>query len=208
MLEIIVLASGRGSNLIAIQEAIESGSLDGRIKAVISNRKDARALAYASDKGIEALWLDPGRKAERKAYDSRLYREVERIGSDCLVLAGYDLLLDWAYFRQYNKPVLNIHPALLPSFPGMTAQKDALEYGVKISGCTVHFVDAGMDTGPIIAQRTVAVLDSDDEETLAARILEEEHKLYPEVLSLLAQGKLRREGRRVRIEPESTALSE
>ena len=201
MLEMIVLASGRGSNLISIQRAIENGALDGRIKAVISNKKDAAALAFAVEKGIAALWVNPKEEDGRRGYESRLFHEVERIGSDCLVLAGYNLLLDWDYFQNYGKPIVNIHPALLPSFPGMKAQRDALAYGVKYSGCTVHFADGDMDAGPIIAQRVVPVLDSDDEDSLSARILAEEHKVYPEVLALLAQGRIRRNGRIVTITP-------
>ena len=208
MLNIIVLASGRGSNLMAIQAAIEEGQLDGEIKAVISNRRHAAALAYATEKGIPAIWISQEEEGSRKAYEKRLYQEVERIGSDCLVMAGYDLLLDWDYFQQYGKPILNIHPALLPSFPGMTAQKDALAYGVKYSGCTVHFVDAGMDSGPIIAQTPVPVLETDDQESLSQRILAEEHKLYVYVLTMLAQGRIMREGRTVRLAHDTESSTE
>ena len=190
MLEIIVLASGRGSNLMAIQEAIESGYLKGNIRAVISNKKDAPALAFAEGKGIHATWLDPKGEGGRADYEDKLLREVMRVGSDCIALAGYTLMLSAGFIRDYGKPIVNIHPSLLPSFPGMTAQKDALAYGVKYSGCTIHFVDEGMDTGPIIAQRVVPVLDTDDEASLSARILAEEHKLYAEVLILMAQGRI------------------
>ena len=190
MLEIIVLASGRGSNLAAIQEAIESGYLKGNIRAVISDNKGAAALAYAEGKGINAIWIDPAGDGGRRAYEERMLQEVLRIGSDCLVLAGYRLILGEGFIRGYGKPITNIHPALLPSFPGLTAQRDALAYGVKYSGCTVHFVDEGMDTGPIIAQRPAPVYEYDDEESLSARILAEEHKLYPEVLALMAQGRI------------------
>jgi phosphoribosylglycinamide formyltransferase-1 len=199
MLNMIVLASGRGSNLAAIQGAIESGELAGRIRGVISNKQEAAALAFAAAKGIPAIWLDPKGEDGRQGYESRLLREVERLGSDCLVLAGYMLILSGGFIRGYGKPILNIHPALLPAFPGTTAQRDALAYGVKYSGCTVHFVDEGMDTGPIIAQRPVPVLDSDDEAALSARILAEEHKLYVNVLSWLAQGKIQRQGRKVSV---------
>ncbi|MDR0468717.1 MAG: phosphoribosylglycinamide formyltransferase [Peptococcaceae bacterium] len=190
MLEIIVMASGRGSNLIAIQEAVESGMLKGNIRAVISNKKEAPALIYAESKGIRALWFDPDGRGGRLEYERKILAEVNRVGSDCIVLAGYTLMLGIDFIRDYGKPIFNIHPALLPSFPGLTAQKDAVEYGVKCSGCTVHFVDEGMDTGPIIAQRAVPVLEYDDEESLSARILEEEHKLYPEVLTMMAQGRI------------------
>ena len=199
MLDIVVLASGRGSNLAAIHDAIENGEIDGRIRAVISNNKDAAALTYASGKDIEAVWVNPDEGDGRKGYEGRLLSEIQRIGSDCLVLAGYMYLVSGAFINAYGKPILNIHPALLPSFPGVSAQQDALTYGVKYSGCTVHFVDEGMDTGPIIAQTPVPVLEGDDEETLSARILIEEHKLYPRVLALLAQGKINRDGRIVRI---------
>lgn len=199
MLNIIVLASGRGSNLAAIQEAIEKGELAGQIKAVISNKKEAGALAFAAAKGIPALWVNSKEADGRQGYERRLLQAVEEIGSDCLVLAGYMLMLGSEFIQGYGKPILNIHPALLPAFPGGTAQKDALAYGVKYSGCTVHFVDEGMDTGPIIAQMPVPVLDGDDEEALAARILVEEHKLYAKVLSWLAQGKISRQGRKVSV---------
>ena len=199
MLEMIVLASGRGTNLMAIQEAIEKGLLDGRIQAVISNREAAPALAFATMKGIPSLWVNAKEEDGRQGYEQRLLREIGKAGSDCLVLAGYMLMLSGAFIRDYGKPILNIHPALLPSFPGASAQKDALAYGVKYSGCTVHFVDEGMDTGPIIAQSPVPVLDADNEETLSARILTEEHKLFPAVLALLSQGRIRRNGRIVTI---------
>ncbi len=199
MLNIIVLASGRGSNLVAIQEAIEKGELAGQIRAVISNKKEAVALVFAAAKGIPALWVNPKEADGRQGYERRLLKAVEEIGSDCLVLAGYMLMLGSEFIQGYGKPILNIHPALLPAFPGGTAQKDALAYGVKYSGCTVHFVDEGMDTGPIIAQTPVPVLDDDDEEALAARILAEEHKLYAKVLSWLAQGKISRQGRKVTV---------
>jgi phosphoribosylglycinamide formyltransferase-1 len=182
---------------MAISAAIERGALPGRVKAVISNRKDAPALGFASEKGIEAIWIDPKMEDGRQGYERRLLQEVERVGSDCLVLAGYMLMLRGEFIRGYGKPILNIHPSLLPAFPGLTAQRDALAYGVKYSGCTVHFVDEGMDTGPVIAQAPVPVYDSDDADALTARILEQEHKLYPSALALLAQGKLNRIGRKV-----------
>ncbi|MCL1805151.1 MAG: phosphoribosylglycinamide formyltransferase [Clostridiales bacterium] len=190
MLEIIIFASGRGSNLMAIQEEIESGRLKGNIRAVISNKEDAPALSFAQSKGINAIWIDPKAEGGRRGFERKALQEIGRIGSDCIALAGYMLILSGEFIRDYGKPILNIHPALLPSFPGATAQKDAIEYGVKYSGCTVHFVDEGVDTGPIIAQRAVPVLDADDVESLSARILAEEHKLYPEVLTLMAQGRI------------------
>lgn len=196
-MDMIVFASGRGSNLASIQEAVEEGKIEGRIKAVISNNQSAAALAFALDKGIPSIWVNPAAKDGRKGYESRLLQEVRQIGSDCLVLAGFMHMLSSDFIQSYGKPILNIHPALLPSFPGTAAQRDALAYGVKVSGCTVHFVDEGMDTGPVIAQSPVPVLDTDDEEALSARILAEEHRLYPEVLALLAQGKISREGRKV-----------
>ena len=197
MLNIIVMASGRGSNLKAIQEAIENGLLNCSIRAVIGNVQDAPALSYAESKGIRALWFDPGDKGGRQAYERKILDEVARIESDCIALAGYTLMLSAAFIVEYGKPILNIHPSLLPAFPGLTAQKDAVDYGVKFSGCTVHFVDEGMDTGPIIAQRAVPVMDYDDEESLSARILEEEHKLYPEVLSMMASGRIHRIERKI-----------
>jgi phosphoribosylglycinamide formyltransferase-1 len=196
----VVLVSGYGTNLMAIQEAVEAGWLDGRIMAVISNKKDAHALDYAREKGLPAMWLDPKEAGGRTAYEARLLGRIGEAGADCLVLAGYMLLLSGEFIHRFGKPILNIHPSLLPSFPGTTAQKDAVAYGVKYSGCTIHFVDEGMDSGPIIAQAVAPVLETDDEQSLAARILVEEHKLYPRVLALLAQGKIRREGRKVCID--------
>ena len=200
MLELIVFASGRGSNLMAIQDEIENGRLKGNIRAVVSNRRDAPALAYATEKGFNVIYDDPNGEGGRTGYEKRVLREVERIGSDCIALAGYMLMLGGKFIREYGKPIVNIHPSLLPAFPGLNAQKKALDYGVRFSGCTVHYVDEGMDTGPIIAQKPVPVLDTDDEESLAGRILEEEHKLYPEVLTLMAQGRIHRIDRKVYID--------
>ena len=197
MLKLIVLASGRGSNLMAIQRAIEHDGLACRILAVLSNKKDAPALGFAAAKGIPALWVDPKVEGGRQVYEKNLLAAIDGFDSDCLVLAGYMLLLGAGFIRAYGKPILNIHPSLLPLFPGLSPHKEALEQGVRISGCTVHFVDAGIDTGPIVAQAAVPVFSSDDEDTLRDRILQAEHKLYPATLALMAQGRVKLEGRRV-----------
>ena len=199
MLKMVVLVSGYGTNLMAIQEAVEAGWLKGEITGVISNNEEAHGLCYAREKALPAFYLNPREEGGRAGYEKRLLALVEECGADCLVLAGYMLLLGGEFIRAFAKPILNIHPALLPAFPGTTAQKDAIEYGVKYSGCTVHFVDEGMDTGPIIAQAVVPIFETDHEQSLAGRILVEEHKLYPRVLALLAEGKIRLEGRKVYI---------
>ncbi|MDR1193765.1 MAG: phosphoribosylglycinamide formyltransferase [Peptococcaceae bacterium] len=200
MLNIVILVSGRGSNFMSIHSAIKSGRLDGKITGVISSKENAPALAYAKGEGIPAFWLNPQAGDGRLGYEERLLRTITELGSDCLALAGYLLLLSGNFIRRYGKPILNIHPALLPAFPGLTAQRDAVAYGVKYSGCTVHFVDAGMDSGPIIAQAVVPVLETDQEDSLAARILATEHQLYPEVLALMAEGRIHLTGRKVTID--------
>lgn len=198
-LRLAVLASGRGSNFLAIQGAIENGRLDADICLLISDQALAPALERARELGIKALFIDPKAFPGRDAYESELVRHLQGEEIDFLVLAGYMRLVGGVILNAYSHRVLNIHPALLPSFPGLHAQRQAVEYGVKYSGCTVHFVDLGMDTGPIIKQAVVPVEDDDTEDSLAERILAQEHRLYWQVLQLLAEGRVYIEGRKVHI---------
>lgn len=197
-----VLASGRGSNLQAILDAIGRGEVPAEVVVVISDRPDARALERARAAGVPAVFVDPGAHPSREAFDAELARILRAHGAELVVLAGYMRLLGPSFVAAFRNRVLNIHPALLPAFPGLHAQRQALEYGVKVAGCTVHFVDEGVDTGPIVLQAAVPVREDDTEETLAARILEQEHRLYPQAIRLFAEGRLQVEGRRVRILPE------
>jgi phosphoribosylglycinamide formyltransferase-1 len=202
-----VLVSGRGSNLQAIIDAVESGYIKAKISVVISSRKDAPALQRAKEHGIEAIFIDPQdfwkdkehREEKRVEYDKKIIAELEKRNVELVLLAGYMLMLSPYFVNKYKNRIMNIHPALLPSFPGVNAQKQALEYGVKYTGATVHFVDAEMDHGPIILQDVVPVYDDDTVETLSNRILEKEHKIYVEAVKLFTEGKLKVEGRRVKI---------
>jgi phosphoribosylglycinamide formyltransferase 1 len=194
-----VLVSGTGSNLQSIIDNVESGHVSASIRCVISNRKDALALTRAVRHGIPAIHLDNRDFPDRESFDTATVAILREYDVNLVVLAGFNRILSSVMLDAFPMSIINIHPALLPAFPGKNAQLQALRYGVKIAGCTVHFVDAGTDTGPIIAQAAVPVLDSDDEETLSKRILVEEHKLYPAVLKLYAEGRLRVSGRRVHI---------
>ncbi len=198
-LRLAVLASGRGSNFDAICQAIERKDLNARIVVLISDQPQAPALAKAAERGMETLLVNPRDYSGRDAYEEHLLRELEARQVDLVVLAGYMRLVGKIFLAAYEDRVLNIHPALLPSFPGLHAQQQALDYGVKISGCTVHLVDEGMDTGPIILQKAVPVLDDDDEDALSQRILQEEHKVYWQALQLIAEGRVWIEDRRVLI---------
>ena len=183
MKRLVVLASGRGSNFKAILEAIERGEIDGEIVAVISDHHDAKALDIARDHEIEAIYGN----AASGEYDDWLVGTVKTYAPDYILLAGYMRIVPPVFVATFAGKIINIHPALLPSFKGLHGQRQALEYGVKVSGCTVHYVDEGMDTGKIIAQKAVEVKDGDTEETLSARILEQEHKLYPAVVKMLCE---------------------
>ncbi len=198
-LRLAVLASGRGSNFLAIQAAIESGQLNADICLLMSDQADAPALDRARQLGIKALHISPKAFGGRNDYEAELVRKLQAENIDVVVLAGYMRLVGGVILSAYKDRVLNIHPALLPSFAGLHAQRQAVEYGVKCSGCTVHFVDGGMDTGPIISQAVVPVEDNDTEDSLAERILVQEHKLYWRVLQLLAEGRVYMEGRKVYI---------
>ena len=198
-LKIAVLASGSGSNLQAIIDEIKSGFLPIELALVLSDKPQAYALQRAEAAGVPTKVLLPADFASREDYDAELVRLLKASGAEAVALAGYMRLVTPVFLQAFPHRVLNIHPALLPSFPGLHGQRQAFEYGVKVAGCTVHFVDEGMDSGPIILQAPVPVLEDDDADSLAARILEQEHIIYPLALRLLAEGKLLIEGRRVRI---------
>lgn len=198
-----VLVSGRGSNLMAIHASCQEGRVDGKVAAVISDNPDAHALAWAKEQDVPAYYVVPGPKRARLSQEAE--QEVVRIlrehNVDLLCLAGFMRIVGSVILEAFAGRTMNIHPALLPSFPGLEAQHQAFDYGVKVSGCTVHFVDAGVDTGPIIGQRAVEVKEDDTGDTLAARILVQEHEIYSEAIQLFAEGRLRIEGRRVRVLP-------
>jgi phosphoribosylglycinamide formyltransferase-1 len=194
-----VLASGRGSNLQAILDAIDAGRCPARVAVVVSDRKDAPALERARRAGIRAVHLDPGAYPDRTVFDDAIASVLHEHEVELVCLAGYMRVLSAEFVRRYPMRILNVHPALLPAFPGLHAQRQAIEHGVKVAGATVHFVDEGVDTGPIVLQAPVPVLESDTEESLAARILIEEHRLYPEAVRLYAAGRLELYGRRVRL---------
>lgn len=194
---IAVFLSGRGSNFLAIRGAVERGEIDAEIALVFSNKADAPGLVKAREAGLETLFLDPKAHASREDYDKALIGEIERRAIDLVCLAGYMRVLTPALCDAFKDRIVNIHPALLPAFPGLHVQQKAIDWGVRFSGCTVHFVAAEVDMGPIILQAVVPVLQDDTEETLAARILVEEHKIYPEAVRLYFQGRIEVRGRRV-----------
>lgn len=191
-----ILISGRGSNFEAIADSIEKGDLDAEIAVVISNNPKAQGLQRAQERGLNAVCVR-SRAMEREAYDRLVVEQLREAQVDLVCLAGFMRLLSSFFVNEYPQRILNIHPSLLPSFPGLEAQLQAIEHGVRYSGCTVHFVDEHLDAGPIIAQAAVPVLDSDDEDALAARILEQEHRIYAEAIRLVLSGNYRVEGRRV-----------
>jgi phosphoribosylglycinamide formyltransferase-1 len=203
-----VLASGRGSNLQAIIDAVEQGKLAARVGVVLSNKKQAQALERAIQHNIPALFVDPSVYPDRSLYDTEVIRLLQMHRVDLVVLAGYMRLLTTLLIDRYPNRIINIHPSLLPAFPGMYAHRQALSHGAKISGCTIHFVDEKVDHGPIIAQAAVPILEGDDEASLSERILFEEHRLLPQVLQLYATGKLRIDGRKVSLEGETVAKGE
>ena len=200
-----ILLSGRGSNFVAIANSIAAGRLQAEIGVVISNRPEAPGIAIARERGLNAVVL-PSRGLDREVYDRQLIDELRRNNVDLVCLAGYMRLLSGHFIREFAMRILNIHPSLLPSFPGLDAQHQALDHGVKYSGCTVHFVDEGLDSGPIIKQAVVPVHDDDTVDALSARVLVEEHRIYTEAIALIASGKYRIEGRRV-IDRKSTRLN-
>jgi phosphoribosylglycinamide formyltransferase-1 len=197
-----VLASGTGTNLQAIIDASHAGTIPVQVCVVVSDRKRAQALDRARMAGIPAVYVSRTGARSQQCFEEELLRELWCHGATWVALAGFMRILGGAFLGSFADRVVNIHPSLLPAFPGLHAQRQALDYGVKVAGCTVHFVDGGTDTGPIIAQRSVLVRADDDEARLSGRILAEEHRLYPWVLGQLALGRVRRVGRRVLTEGE------
>ena len=195
---VAVLLSGRGSNFLALHAAMERGELPARIVLVASDKASAQGLEYARELGLRAVAVPRRGEPSRAAHEAKLIAELESAEPAWICLAGYMRLLSPEFVARYPNRILNIHPSLLPSFPGLDVQRQAIEYGARVSGCTVHLVDAGLDTGPIVAQRTVPIEDEDSPETLAARILVEEHKAYPRALRRLLTERWEVEGRRVR----------
>jgi len=191
-----ILLSGRGSNFEAIADSAAAGRIEAEIAAVISNRPAARGLEIARERGLPALCI-PSKDVPREEYDRVLVAELKNRGVDLVCLAGFMRLLTAEFCRAFPWQILNIHPSLLPAFPGLDAQKQALEHGVKISGCTVHFVDAQLDAGPIVLQAAVPVLENDTADSLSARILVEEHRIYSQAIAMVLVGQWRIEGRRV-----------
>ncbi len=196
-----ILVSGNGSNLQAIIDAIEAGGLNARIACVVSNNPGAFALTRASRHNIPVVIHENRGFTNRREYDVALVKILRDHGVELVILAGYMRILSEVMVTAFPNAIMNIHPALLPAFPGLHAQKQALDYGVRFSGCTVHFVDCGTDTGPIILQSVVPVEQDDTEESLSARIQKEEHRTYPEAVRLFCEGRIRLEGRHVRILP-------
>ena len=198
MKSIGILLSGRGSNFVAIADSIDAGRIpDARIAIVISNKGDAPGIATARQRGLNALVI-PSKGKVREEHDREVVAALKKNGVELVCLAGYMRLLSPWFVQQFPRRILNIHPSLLPAFPGLEAQEQAFAYGVKVSGCTVHFVDEELDHGAIIVQKPVAVLDSDNERTLAARILEQEHVAYTEAINVVLEGKFEIAGRRLK----------
>lgn len=194
---IMALLSGRGSNFMKIHDAVRAGDIDAEIVLVFSNKEDAPGLRIARERGLETLFLNSKLYPDKEEYDREIIREARRREIDLICLAGYMKVLTPSFCDAFKLRIMNIHPALLPSFPGLHVQQKAIDWGVRFSGCTVHFVAAEVDMGPIILQAAVPILRDDTEETLSARILIEEHKIYPEAVRLYFEGKIEVHGRRV-----------
>lgn len=196
-----ILASGGGTNLQAIIDQCQAGLVPAEVAVVLSNKPQAGALDRARQAGIPVAIVEHRTHPDREAFDQAMVDVLKKNGVELVVLAGFMRILTRVFLEAFPQRIMNIHPALLPAFPGIHAQRQTLDYGVKIAGCTVHFVDPGVDSGPIIIQAAVPVQDDDDETTLSRRILEQEHQIYPRAIQLFAEGRLRIEGRRVRITP-------
>jgi len=192
---IMVMISGRGSNFMKIHDAILDGRINADIALVFSNKEDAAGLQIAKKRGLETLYINPKLYAEKEEYDKEIIHEARKRNVDLICLAGYMKVLTPMFCNEFKNRIMNIHPALMPSFPGLHVQQKAIDWGVRFSGATVHFVSAEVDMGPIILQAVVPVMQDDTEETLAARILVEEHKIYPESVRLFFEGKLEVRGR-------------
>jgi len=196
MKRIGILLSGRGSNFEAIARQIDEGKLSAEIAVVVSNLESAPGLRRARERGLNVFFAS-SKGLSREAFDRQVIQILEETRVDLVCLAGFMRLLSPSFIQAFRNRVLNIHPSLLPAFPGLDAQRQALEYGVKVSGCTVHFVDEGLDSGPIVLQAVVPVLDGDTEQSLSARILEQEHQIYPKAIQYVLDGQIRFNGRRV-----------
>ncbi|MEK6682054.1 MAG: phosphoribosylglycinamide formyltransferase [Nitrospirota bacterium] len=194
-----VLISGRGSNLQSIIDASKAGNIDAEVVVVISDKKDAQGLESARVNNIDTIFINPKEYKKREEYDRKVVEELKKYKVALVLLAGFMRIVTSALIEPFRDRIMNIHPALLPSFPGINAQRQAIEYGVKFSGCTVHFVEEGMDEGPIIIQAVVPVSDNDTAESLSKRILKYEHKIYPMAVQFFAEGRLKVEGRRVAV---------
>jgi len=192
-----ILVSGRGTNLQAIMDAIKNGELNARITVVLSDKKEAPALARAQKNGIETAYLDPKQFTGKKEFDLAMAQELKDRQVDLVCLAGYMRILGREFIKKFEGKIINIHPSLLPAFPGLNVQQKAIDYGVKFSGCTVHFVSEEVDGGPIILQAVVPVHESDNAETLAERILIQEHLIYPRAIQMIAENRLHIENRKV-----------
>jgi phosphoribosylglycinamide formyltransferase-1 len=202
MKSVVILISGRGSNMEALLAAVARGELPVRVAAVISNRPDAKGLETAAAQGVPTAVVDHKAHAGREAFDAALAESIDGYAPDLVVLAGFMRILTEGFVRHYEGRLLNIHPSLLPSFPGLHTHQRALEEGVRIHGCTVHFVTPALDHGPVVVQAAVPVLDGDDEATLAARVLQQEHLVYPLAVRWFAEDRLTLEGGRVRLAAE------
>ena len=198
-LKLGVLCSGRGTDLQSIIDAIADGKLDAQIALVLTDKPNVMALERAARAGIKNLCIDRKSFEDQLSFEAKILNELRAAEVELVILAGFMRILSPTFVRAYKDRIMNIHPSLLPAFPGAHAHRDVLAYGVKVSGCTVHFVDEGTDSGPIILQAAVKVWEDDDEESLAARVLEQEHIIYPLAIQLYAQGRLSIEGRRVKI---------
>jgi phosphoribosylglycinamide formyltransferase-1 len=196
---VAIFLSGRGSNFMAIHDAIVAGTIDAEIVLVFSNKKEAPGLKIAQERNLETLYLNPKEFPSKEAYDEAILQEIKKRNVDLICLAGYMKILTAPFCKALKNRIINIHPALLPSFPGLHVQQKAIDWGVRYSGATVHFVTAEVDMGPIILQAVVPVLQDDTEETLSKRILVQEHKIYPETVKLYFEGRLEVRGRRVHI---------
>lgn len=195
-----VLASGRGSDLQSIIDAVQAGQIKAKIGVVLTDKPNVMALQRAEKAGIPAICIDRKQCSGREEFEHKLVEQLKKYGVTLVILAGFMRILSPYFVNEFKNCIMNIHPSLLPSFGGAHAHRDVLAYGVKVSGCTVHFVDEGMDSGPIIMQKAVPVLDDDTEETLAARVLEQEHIIYPKVIELYLAGKIHVNGRHVIID--------
>jgi len=196
---IAIFLSGRGSNFMAIHNAIVAGKINAEIVLVFSNKKEAPGLKIAQERNLETLYLNPKEYPSREAYDEAIIQEIKKRNVDLICLAGYMKILTALFCNTFKNRIINIHPALLPSFPGLHVQQKAIDWGVRYSGATVHFVTAEVDMGPIILQAAVPVLQNDNEDTLSERILKQEHQIYPEAVKLYFEGLLEVKGRRVYI---------